>query len=285
MNDEPRIPNEDETPASIEHALRALADLETDDGLAAPGDERLLAYREGRASEEEARELERELARSASGRRRLLELAGIDRSLPLRRVRKAVLAAAVLAASEPQRSRQRLTPWLGAAALAASVVLAVLLFFPRHPALPAGLAYDVGARGLAETRSEEEVRAETRVYADTPLRILVRPRGESPSGVSFALYRQENGALRRVRQPAEVREENDRGSVTFVGTAGIVLATRAPGVYPLFVVAYTQEPPSGRVRLEPGQDPVAALRDSGRLVYPVRVTLLRDDPPAEKGTR
>lgn len=280
MNDEPRTPTEDETPAGIERALRALADLETDDSVAAPADERLLAYREGRASEEEARELERELAHSASGRRRLLELAGIDRSLPLRRVRKAVLAA-----SEPQRPRQRLTPWLGAAALAASVVLAVLLFFPRHPSLPAGLAYDVGVRGLAETRSEEEAHAETKVYADTPLRILVRPRGESPSGVSFALYRQENGALRRVRQPAEVQEKNDRGSVTFVGTAGIVLATRAPGVYPLFVVAYTQEPPSGRVRLEPGQDPVAALRDSGRLIYPVRITLLRDDPPAEKGTR
>jgi hypothetical protein len=284
MNDEPRTPNEDpnedETPAEVERALRALAELEVDDRLPAPADERLLAYREGRLGEEETREMERVLAHSASGRRRLLELAGVDRSLPLRRVRKAVLAA-----TQPRRPARRITPWLGAAALAASVVLAVLLFSPRHPSLPAGLAYEVGAQGLAETRSGGEVQAETRVYADTPLRILVQPRGESPSGVSFALYRLENGALRRVRQPAEVREENDRGSVTFAGTASIVLATRAPGVYPLFVVAYTQEPPSGRIGLEPGQDPVAVLRDSGRLVYPVKVTLLRDDPPAERGTR
>jgi hypothetical protein len=43
------------------HGLSGLgADLETDDGLTAPGDERLLAYREGRAGEEEASSLERQ---------------------------------------------------------------------------------------------------------------------------------------------------------------------------------------------------------------------------------
>jgi hypothetical protein len=166
----------------------------------------------------------------------------------------------------------------------------VLTLVPRHASLPAGLAYDVGARGLAEVRSEEEIHGEARAYADTPLRILVRPRGESSADVSFALYRREDGALRRVRQPAEVRLENDRGSATFEGTAGIVLATRDPGVYPLFVVASIQEPPPAFVRLEPGQDPAAALRDSGRLVYPVTVTLLsneipQDESTAEKGTR
>jgi hypothetical protein len=284
MNDEQRTPNEDETPAEVERALRALADLETDDGLPSPGDERLLAYREGALSEDEEREVERVLARSAGGRRRLLELAGIDRSLPLRRVRRAVLAAA-----GPRRRMARMTPWLGAAALAASIVLAVLTFFPHHTSLPAGLVYGVGAQGLAAVRSEGEAGGEARayadVYADTPLRIFVRPRGDSPSGVSFALFRRETGALRRVRQPEEVRVENDRGSATFEGTAGTVLATRSPGVYPLFVVAYIQEPPPAFVRLEPGQDPAAILRDSGRLVYPVRVTLLRDGTPAENGTR
>ncbi len=284
MNDEQPTPNEDETPAEVERALRELADLETDDGLPAPGDEQLLAYRAGALSEEEEREVERVLAHSAGGRRRLLELAGVDRSLPLRRVRRAVLAA-----TGPRRRMARRTPWLGAAALAASIVLAVLTFFPHHTSLPAGLAYGVGAQGLAEVRSEGEAGGEARayadVYADTPLRIFVRPRGDSPSGVSFALFRREVGALRRVRQPEEVRVENDRGTATFEGTAGIVLATRAPGVYPLFVVAYIQEPPPAFVRLEPGQDPAAILRDSGRLVYPVRVTLLRDGTPAEKGTR
>ncbi len=86
-----------------------------------------------------------------------------------------------------------------------------------------------------------------------------------------------------MRQPEEVRIENDRGSVTFEGTAGAVLATRAPGVHPLFVVVSVEEPPPATVRLEPGQDPAAALRDPGRLVYPVRVTLLRDGTPAESG--
>jgi hypothetical protein len=273
MNDETQIPNEDETPPAVERALRALAGLETDDGLPAPGDERLRAYREGTLSEEETRELERQLAHSAAGRRRLLELAGIDHSLPLRRVRRAVLGAT--------GPRRRTAPWLAAAALAASLVLAVLTFLPHHPSLPAGLAYDVGAHGLAETRSEGEVRSEARAYPDTPLRIQAVPRGESPSGISFALYRREDGALRRVREPEEVRVESDRGSVVFTGRAGTVLAARAPGVYPLYVIATTHETPPALVRLETGQDPAAALRGSGRLVYPVTVTLLAG-PPAEE---
>jgi hypothetical protein len=267
MNDETQTPNEDETPPEVERALRALGRLETEDGLPSPGDERLLAYREGTLREDEARELERQLARSAAGRRRLLELAGVDHSLPLRRVRRAVLGAT--------GPRRRTAPWLAAAALAASVLLAVLTFFPHHASLPAGLSYDVGAHGLAEVRSTGEVRSEARAYPDTPLRIQAVPRGESPSGVSFALYRREDGALRRVREPEEVRVENDRGSAVFTGTAGAVLATRSPGVYPLFVIATTQPAPPALVRLEPGQDPAAALRGSGRLIYPVTVTLLR----------
>lgn len=276
MNDETQTPNEDETPPAVERALRELSRLEADDERPAPGDERLRAYREGTLSEEETRELERELAHSAAGRRRLLELAGIDHSLPLRRVRRAVLGAI--------GPRRRTAPWLAAAALAASLVLAVLIFFPRHPALPAGLAYDVGAHGLAEARSEGEVRSEARAYPDTPLRIQAVPRGESPAGISFALYRREDGVLRRVREPEEVRVETDRGSVVFTGKAGMVLATRAPGVYPLYVIATTHETPPALVRLEAGQDPAAALRNSGRLVYPVKVTLLRAEPPAENGS-
>jgi hypothetical protein len=269
MNDETEAPNEDETPPEVERALRSLGLLETEDGLPAPADERLRAYREGTLSEDETRELERELAQSAVGRRRLLELAGVDHSLPLRRVRRAVLGAT--------GPRSRKAPWLAAAALAASVLLAVLTFFPHHPSLPAGLAYDVGAHGLAEARSTGEVRGEARAYPDTPLRIQALPRGESPSGVTFALYRREDGVLRRVRVPEEVRVENDRGSVVFTGTAGTVLATRSPGVYPLFVIATIHESPPELVRLAPGQDPAAALRDSGRLVYPVTVTLLRSE--------
>jgi hypothetical protein len=269
MNDETQPPNEDETPPAVERALRALAGLETEDGLPAPADERLRAYREGTLSEDATKELERELARSAAGRRRLLELAGVDHSLPLRRVRRAVLGAA--------GPRRRTAPWLAAAALAASIVLAVLTLFPHHASLPAGLAYDVGAHGLAETRAAGgEVRSEARAYPDTPLRIQAVPRGESPAGVSFALFRLQDGSLSRVRVPDEARVETDRGSAVFTGTAGTVLATRSPGVYPLYVIAYPHgTPPPAYLRLEPGQDPAAALRSSGRLVYPVTVVLLR----------
>ncbi len=282
MRDDPRNPEEDETPAEVEKILRALADQDPDDSLPAPGDERLRAWREGRLSPVETAELESLLARSAAGRRRLLELAGVDQSLPLRRVRKAVLAGA-----GPRRRRPRqMTPWLSAAAaVAASIVLALLTFFPRPHGLPAGLAYDVGAQGLAEVRSAEALPGMVRAYPATPVRILVRPRGDSPAGVSFALFRREDGALRRVRQPEEVRLVSDRGSAAFEGAAARMLATRVPGAHPLYVVAYNLKEPPALVELAPGQDPAAALRASGRLVYPVTVNLLGDEPAAKDGTR
>src|SRR4051812_45461695 len=107
----------DDNEDRIERVLRALADLaaeDQDDSLPAPDDRRLSAYREGRLTPEEARELEGELVRSSAGRRRMLELsgiAGIDHSLPLRRVRKAVLAQA--------SGRRRAPGWAAVAAMAA----------------------------------------------------------------------------------------------------------------------------------------------------------------------
>jgi hypothetical protein len=268
---------EDRQDPDIDRILRALADQDADDSLPAPGDERLRAWREGRLPPEEARELEETLGRSAAGRRRLLELSniaditGIDRSLPLRRVRKAVLDQA----GHPVR--RRMAPrYVAAMAIAATIVLALAGILSRHRALPDGLAYDVSARGLAEARSIEEAPGEVRAYPDTTVRILVRPRGDSPAGVSFALFRREagGGILRLVRQPDEVKLESERGSAAFSGTAARVLATRVPGEYTLFVVVTREALPSS-LTLEPGQAPEAALKASGRLVYPVKVILLR----------
>jgi hypothetical protein len=280
-----RDPNREETPAEVDRLLRALADQEPDGDGDAPADERLAAYREGRLSAEEARELEGLLARSAAGRRRLLELAGIDQSLPLRRVRRAVLGQAVRQRSGRAGRPRQMTAWVSAAAVAATIVLALLVLLPRPGALPRGLAYDVSARGLAEVRSAEAVPSEVRAYPATAVRILLRPRGESPAGLSFALFRRQGGALRRVRQPEEVRLISDRGSATFTGAAAAVLATRIPGVYPLYAVISNRQELPARVELAPGEDPARTLAGSGRLVYPLRVTLLRDEPPAEEERR
>lgn len=270
--------NDDRQDPDIDRLLRALADQDAEDSLPAPGDERLLAWREGRLSPEETRELEEILGRSAAGRRRLLELSGItdiDRSLPLRRVRKAVLDQV------GRPARRRIAPRYAAAlAVAATIVLALAGILSRHRALPEGLAYDVSARGLAEARSIEEVQDEVRAYPDTTVRILVRPQGDSPAGVSFALFRREGGILRRVREPDEVHLETERGSAAFSGTAATVLATRVPGAYPLFAVVTRETLPSF-IKLKPGQAPETALKDSGRLVYAVKVILLR----AEEGSR
>jgi hypothetical protein len=271
-------PIEDETPDAVDRVLRALAEQSLDDSLPAPADERLRAYREGLLDAAETRQLESLLARSAAGRRRLLELAGVDRSLPLRRVRKAVLAQAA------PRPRRR-AAWGTAAALAASILLAFLLLLPRHQGLPAGLAYDVAARGLAEVRSIDSEPGAVRAYPATTLRLLVRPRGDSPAGLSFALFRRAGDGLLRVRQPGEVRLTVERGSATFAGPAASVLATRAPGAHPLYVVVSSAGDLPSRLELEPGEDPAGALRASGRLVYSVMVTLLPDEPAAENGAR
>jgi hypothetical protein len=275
-----RDPNREETPAEVDRLLRALADPEPDDGLPAPADERLHAYREGRLTAEETGELEGLLARSGAGRRRLLELAGIDQSLPLRRVRRAVLDQA----ARPRRPRQ-MTAWVSAAGVAAMIVLALLVLLPRQGALPRGLTYDVSARGLAEVRSTAAVPSEVRAYPATAVRILLQPRGESLAGLSFALFRREGNALRRVRQPEEVLLASDRGSAAFTGAAAKVLATRIPGAYPLYAVVSSQKELPARVALAPGEDPARALQAAGRLVYPLTVTLLRDEPQAEEEKR
>jgi hypothetical protein len=265
MSDDRQDPNE------TERILRALADQDLDDDLPAPDDERLRAWREGRLSVEEARELEALLSHSAAGRRRLIELAGIpriDSSLPLRRVRKAVLGEA-----RPRHLWHSQRAWRSAAAIAAMLVLAVIGIFLRQPALPKGLAYDVSARGLAEVRSGEATTSEVRAYPGTTVRIVLRPQGDSPAGLSFALFRREGGGLRRVREPEEVRLESERGSATFSGTASRVLATDVPGHYPVFVVV------SARNRLPSHVETVDALRSSGRLIYPMTITLLPEDLP------
>lgn len=280
-----RDPKEDTPPGPIdpiEAVLRALAGQSPEGDLPAPGDDRLRAYREGRLPPEEARELEGLLARSAAGRRRLLELAGVDRSLPLRRVRKAVLAQAT-----GHRDRRRMAWASAAAAVAASILLVLFTLLPGRHGLPEGVAYDVSVRGLAEVRSLDETpsappggpAAPVRAYPATPLHILVRPHGDSPAGLTFALFRREGTALRRVRQPDEARLTVDRGSAAFTGAAAEVLATRTPGVHPLYVVVSTGEELPSRVDLEPGREPAAALRASGRLVYPVMVHLLDGGAP------
>jgi hypothetical protein len=267
-------------PSEVERILRELAERETGDDLPAPGDERLRSYREGRLDAGGSRELEALLARSAAGRRRLLELAGVDRTLPLRRARKAVLAGGA--------PRRRAFSWAMAAA-AAILVATLSTFFLHTGGAPGRGAYEVAARGLAEVRSGDPVPSPAagpvRAYAGTALRIAVRARQEeTPSGASFALFRRGRGFLRRV-PPAEVRVESERGSATFTGEAARVLATRVPGVYALYVVVSTAGEPPAEVPLATGGDPVAALQSAGHLVYPLTVRLLADEPPAKETTR
>jgi hypothetical protein len=128
-------------------------------------------------------------------------------------------------------------------------------------------------------RSEDEAAGEVRAYPDTTVRIVLRPRGDGAAGVTFALYRREAAGLRRVREPEEVRLESERGTATFSGAAAAVLGTRAPGRHPVFVVVSARKGLPSLVETGPGQDPAGALRSSGRLIYPMTITLLPEDLP------
>ncbi len=289
MNERPPDSAADPPPTDVERILRALADREGGDDLPAPVDERLRAYRAGALSAAESGELEALLARSAAGRRRLLELAGVDRTLPLRRVRNAVLG-------RPARRRWTTPSWAPAAAIAAAaaaILVAVLSPFFLHVAKgPGSPAYDVAARGLAEVRAAEPApgpaAGAARAYAGTTLRILVRAREDGTAGASFALYRRGAGGVERVPSPAEVRVEEERGSATFVGEAARVLATRVPGSYPLYVVvsaAGAAGLPPARVEAARGEDAGEALQSSGRLVYPLTIRLLAAEPPVKERGR
>ena len=168
-------------------------------GTISPLRRRAAARLPGRSlSAAESGDLEALLARSAAGRRRLLELAGVDRNLPLRRVRNAVLG-------RPARRGWTTPSWAPAAAIAAAaaaILVAVLSPFFLHVAKgPGSPAYDVAARGLAEVRAAEPApgpAAEAaRAYAGTTLRILVRAREDGTAGASFALYRRGAGGGRK----------------------------------------------------------------------------------------
>src|SRR5262249_43058453 len=131
-------------------------------------------------------------------------------------------------------------------------------------------------------RSAEAAPGEVRAYPTTPLRIALKPRGESPSGLAFALFRRQGDTLRRVREPEEVHVAAERGSAAFTGAASAVLATRTPGVYPLSAVASGRRAPPARIALAPGAAPASALRSPERRVYSLKVILLAAEPPEER---
>jgi hypothetical protein len=225
-----------------------------DDGLAPP-DAVLAAYRSGALPPGETTRIEWRLAGSRRGRARLAELAGIKLEVPAaRRLRRTRLAAALLAA-------------------AASIGIAALLIVGRgRPEVPATRPipeFELRVEGLASARG---VPGEARAYASQRVRVLVEPRGDAVSGLTFAAYRLDANGLTRLEEPREIGVVVERGSATLTAEAGRLVGPAA-GTRSFFVVAARAAPP-GRLAA-PGAAAEAALSEAtGGRVYQVSLTIV-----------
>lgn len=238
-----------------------------------PPDEVLAAYREERLSEEETERIEALLAASPAARARLAELAGVAAPAP-----PAAVRARVLARFPGRPAKNPARRWLPAAALAASLILAIGYSVLNTPSLPTGLAYEVTAGGIARDRSTERPTGIVEAFPDTRVRLAVEPRGDALADVAFGIYLERGDRLERLATGGRIALETRRGAAVLTAPASALVGER-PGTYGLYlVVARPGDLPDG-YDLKPGVDREAILEDGGRrLAYPVRLTLLAPPP-------
>jgi hypothetical protein len=141
--------------------------------------------------------------------------------------------------------------------------------------LPAGLAFDVTASGLAAVRGpSSRADGEVEAYPNTRVRLAVTPRGAAVSGLELGLYRLHGERLERI-EAADFREE--RGAAT-LSAAAADLVGREPGRHTLYVVVARRRDVPPTETDATGRDPELLLAATGRrLVYPFTIDLL---PPA-----
>jgi len=235
-----------------------------------PSDGELESWRAGRLPEADAGRVEALLAADPAARARLAELAEVRPPAPPPAVRGHVLAR--FAGEAPRR---RILRWLPAAALAAGLLAAIGISLLGPSRLPAGLAYDVTARGLARERSTDPAAGAFEAYPETRVRIEVEPRGEAEADVELGLYREGPGRLEHI----PVRVEMDRGAASLTAAASALVGT-VPGPHDLWVVASRPGDLPATVRKDPGADSRTLLEDEGRRrVYPLRLMLLASPSP------
>lgn len=171
-----------------------------------PSREELAAYREGRLPSEVAENVEKALGHAAGGRRQLAELAGVEPAQTDPRVREAFLTSFDVAARTSKMGRLMVQAALVAMGLA-------VLWLTRSPErLPADLAYDVEAEGLAAVRRPPATSRRVEAYPDTRIRITVSPRPAALREVEFGLYVRSGRLLERQPLDAGVELKTIRGA-------------------------------------------------------------------------
>lgn len=213
-----------------EETLRQLAAYDGEDDEPSPTAETLAAYRAGELATEERRAVERTLARSADGRRRLAELAGLSQTVPSPELRERILASA------PRRRRRSFVATIAALAAVLLTAIGLLYWLRGHQggSLPSGVTYQIAsAEGLAVVRSGAAAGDVLTAYPDTEVRLTVAPEGDTVDGLEFGLYRLTDGELQRLRDGVHL--ESRRGTAVFTALAADLVGV-APGQFQLLVV-------------------------------------------------
>lgn len=258
-----------------------------DDGSADLSDDQLAAYREGRLATDDAASCEGHLVRSPEARARLAELAATPSATPPPYVRDAVLAsfeasfrrpAAPALGSAHGPLRGSLLKTAAIAALGLGMLLLVRLSLVPPEPLPADLAYDVEAEGLATVRQAVPGGREIEAYPETRVRITASPRPAAVKEIEFAVYRQSAGRLDRLELGSGLVLETIRGAAVLTGEARDLLLPDT-GATRLFLVAARPGDLPATVELA-SSGAVEALEQAGRRrAYPV-VIHLRPQPTA-----
>jgi hypothetical protein len=254
----------------------------------APSEATLEAYRKGRLSEAETRQVEEWLGRDPSARRLLVDAAESAPEPPAR-LRQDVLAAYDEAmhgvvpfrpAQPRQATRRRLVvraAW--AAAAAASLVLGVRLL-PHGTGAPLDLRYEVAVRGAALSRGVSAPSGAARAFASTIVRVEAAPEATGSPAVEVGLYRVQAGRLERLMPSAAVHVDEDRGTAVFAARAGDLVEPTA-GVHDLYVVVGPRGALPPNLATAPA-DPTTFLSDGGRCrAYRRTLELLPATPGVE----
>ena len=230
-----------------------------DDAAGPAFEAELRAYRTGTLDAAATRKIEQALARNATWRRQLSEIAEVTPEEPPSHLRQRAIDAMLRALSPPEeklgpgqpasprrpprsnRPFRRFAPLLAAAVLVLAVGAGLVWRLgtgselapsptPDAVAALASAEFDIRLElgtGIRSGRTSETRPSQSVVPPDQFLRIVVEPRDRAVAGVEFALYRQEDGQWRRLDAGDGLELERTRGSAAFRITAAALVGARS----------------------------------------------------------
>lgn len=273
----------------IEDLLWELSRLDEADHKAKPLDGAILdsllaAYRDGRLSADQARQVEDLLGCNLEARRRLESLSGTAPPQISARARQRFLRSApprlgpVVGA--PARGLGGLPRWMLAAAAILLTFTGGLYFVLRGPSVAPAPLPDIEVRieGLADIRGEDHARSSTSTTAEPDTAVTVGVIVDPPrAGLVVGLYSYRPQTNTVVRLPLQPTWET-RSRALFRAPAESLVGKR-PGTYQLFaVIGREGSMPPSRI-LGSGEGPEAAFHGLDLKVEPLQLEIIQTAAP------